>query len=146
MPVTPGPIVKGPLPVIGIGGGGFTTDEFSLEPETGNDVSITAAAELATAVCTGTVALGSVGAWAVGVGVEPAPLPPSPQPPTIKPKTITSMPNGYVCRAGMFLSRLRSDSQTCGSPHSTVHPRWSSLGLYHGQSDYPYVGDVGDLM
>jgi hypothetical protein len=94
IPVTPGPIVKGPLPVIGIGGGGFTTDEFSLEPETVTGLSTPAAAELAKPVCTGTVKLGSMEAWAAGAGVELAPLPPSPQPPTIKPKTITSTPNG----------------------------------------------------
>jgi hypothetical protein len=91
---------------MGIGDGGFTTDEFSLEPETENGLSVPAAATFATAVCTGTVKLGSMDAWAVGVGVELAPLPPSPQPPTIKPKTITSTPKGYVCMVGIFLSRL----------------------------------------
>ena len=90
---------------MGIGGGGLTTDEFSLEPETGTGLSIPAAAELAKAVCTGTVKLGSVDAWALGVGVELDPLPSSPQPPTTKPKTNISTPKGYVCMAGMFLSR-----------------------------------------
>ena len=128
MPVTPGPVVKPPLPVIGVGGGGFATDEFSVEPETGDGLSIPAAAELAKAVCTGTV-MGSMGACAVGVGVELAPLPPSPQPPTIKPRTIVSTPKGYMNVVGMFLSMLGSDWQTCGSPNSTIHPRRSILPL-----------------
>src|SRR5689334_4370347 len=100
-PIIPGPNAKGPLPVMGIGGEGFTTEEFSLEPETGSGLSIPTADELAKAVCTGTVKLGSVDDWAVGVGVELDPLPPSPQPPTTKPKTITSTPKGYVCMPGI---------------------------------------------
>jgi hypothetical protein len=125
---------------MGIGGEGFTTDEFSLEPETVDGLSIPAAAKLTEAACTGTVELGFMGAWAVGVGVELAPLPPSPQPPTIKPKTIISTPKGYMYVVGMFLSMIGSDWQTCGSPNSTFHRRWSILPLYHGQIDYTYVG------